>query len=67
MASWQVSRQPLRQGGTVLLIVLAVATGTLALAQHQSWVKSNRDLAAFTAGADLRADLSQPLSAGRTP
>jgi hypothetical protein len=66
MASWQVSRQPLRQGGTVLLIVLAVATGTLALAQHQSWVRSNHDQATFTAGADLRADLSQPLSAAQS-
>jgi ABC-type antimicrobial peptide transport system permease subunit len=65
MASWQVSRQPLRQGGTVLLIVLAVATGTLALAQHQSWVRSNHDQASFTAGADVRADLPQPLSAAR--
>jgi len=65
MASWQVSRQPLRQGGTVLLIVLAVATGTLALAQHQSWVRSNHDQATFTAGADLRADLSQPLPAAQ--
>ena len=59
VACWQVSRQPLRQGGTVLLIVPAVATGTLALAQHQSWVRSNHDQASFTAGADL----SQPLSA----
>ena len=65
MASWQVSRQPLRQGGTVLLIVLAVATGTLALAQHQSWLRSNRDQATFTAGADVRADLSQPLPAAQ--
>jgi len=65
MASWQVSRQPLRQGGTALLIVLAVATATLALAQHQSWVGSNRDQAAFTAGADVRADLSQPLPAAQ--
>src|SRR6185312_12173487 len=31
MASWQISRQPIRQGGAALLIVLAVATGTLAL------------------------------------
>ena len=62
LASWQVSRQPLRQGGTVLLIVLAVATSTLALAQHQSWVRSNRDQAAFAAGADVRADLYQPLA-----
>jgi hypothetical protein len=65
MASWQVSRQPLRQGGTVLLIVLAVATSTLALAQHQSWTRSGADQAAFTAGADVRADLSQPLPAAQ--
>jgi hypothetical protein len=65
MASWQVSRQPLRQGGTVLLIVLAVATATLALAQHQSWVRSNQDQATFAAGADVRADLSQPLTAAQ--
>jgi FtsX-like permease family len=63
MASWQVSRQSFRQGGTVLLIVLAVATSTLALAQHQSWVRSNQDQATFAAGADVRADLSQPLTA----
>ncbi len=37
LASWQLSRQPLRQGGAALLLVLAVATGTLALAQHASW------------------------------
>jgi hypothetical protein len=65
MASWQVSRQPFRQGGTVLLIVLAVATSTLALAQHQSWVKSNQDQATFAAGADVRADLPQPLTAAQ--
>jgi len=65
MASWQVSRQPLRQGGTVLLIVLAVATGTLALAQHQSWVRSNQDQAMFATGADVRADLSQPMTAAQ--
>ena len=33
----------------------------MALAQHQSWVRSNRDQAAFAAGADVRVDLSQPL------
>src|SRR5580658_1505505 len=66
LASWQVSRQPLRQGGTMLLIVLAVATSTLALAQHQSWVMSNRDQAAFAAGADVRADLGQPLPPAQT-
>ncbi len=62
MASWQISRQPIRQGGAALLIVLAVATGTLALAQRQSWTRSDHDQAAFSTGADVRVQTSQPLS-----
>ncbi|MGH3210828.1 MAG: FtsX-like permease family protein, partial [Trebonia sp.] len=61
MAGWQFSRQPLRQGGAALLIVMAVATGTLALAQHQSWTRSTADQAAFTTGADVQVDLATPL------
>jgi ABC-type antimicrobial peptide transport system permease subunit len=63
LASWQISRQPIRQGGAALLIVLAVATGTLALSQRQSWTRSDHDQAAFSTGADVRVDTSQPLSA----
>ena len=66
MAGWQFSRQPLRQGGAALLLVMAVATGTLALAQHQSWTRSAGDQAAFTAGADVRLDLPAALPAGGT-
>jgi FtsX-like permease family len=65
LASWQISRQPIRQGGAALLIVLAVATGTLALSQRQSWTRSDHDQAAFGTGADVRADTSQPLSAAQ--
>jgi ABC-type lipoprotein release transport system permease subunit len=65
MASWQISRLPIRQGGAALLIVLAVATGTLALSQRQSWTRSVQDQAAFGAGADVRIQASQPLSAGQ--
>ncbi len=64
LASWQVSRRPQRQGGPVLLVVLAVATGTLALAQHQSWRQSQLDRADFAAGADVRVDLAAPLTVG---
>jgi hypothetical protein len=64
LASWEVSRRPLRQGGPVLLVVLAVATGTLALTQHQSWRQSQLDRAAFAAGADVRVDLAAPLPLG---
>ena len=66
LAAWQFSRQPLRQGGAALLIVMAVATGTLALAQHQSWARSAADQAAFTTGADVRVDLAAPLAPGAT-
>jgi len=62
LAGWQFSRQPLRQGGAALLIVMAVATGTLALAQHESWTRSAADQAADTAGADVRVNLAAPLS-----
>ena len=64
LASWQISRQPIRQGGAALLIVLAVATGTLALAQRQSWTRSDHDQAAFGAGAG-RAGGNQPAALGR--
>jgi hypothetical protein len=65
LASWQISRQPIRQGGAALLIVLSVATMTLALAQRQSWIRSDHDQAAFSTGADVRVETSQPLSAGQ--
>jgi hypothetical protein len=65
MAAWQVSRHPVRQSGPVLLVVLAVATGTIALAQHQSWRRSAEDRAAFSAGADIRVDLPAPVPLGK--
>jgi hypothetical protein len=65
MASWQISRQPIRQGGAALLIVLATATGTLALAQRDSWTGSDRDQAAFDTGADVQVQLGAPLSAAQ--
>ncbi|HEY1667903.1 MAG TPA: FtsX-like permease family protein [Trebonia sp.] len=66
MAGWQFSRQPLRQGGAALLLVMAVATGTLALAQHQSWTRSAADQAAYVTGGDTQVNLAAPQSAGAT-
>jgi hypothetical protein len=66
LAGWQFSRQPLRQGGAALLLVMAVGTGALALAQHTSWSRSAADQAAFTTGGDVRVDLATPLSPGAT-
>ncbi len=65
LASWQVSRRPIRQSGPVLLVVLAVATGTLALAQHASWQQGAQDQAAFAVGSDARINLGSPLPLDR--
>jgi hypothetical protein len=66
LAGWQFSRQPLRQGGAALLLVMAVATGTLALAQHQSWTRSAADQAAYVTGGDAQVNLASPVPAGAT-
>ena len=42
MANWEISRRPLRQSGPALLVILAVGTSTLALAQYESWRQSVR-------------------------
>jgi FtsX-like permease family len=65
LAVWQLSRRPVHQAGAAMLVVLAVATGTFALSQHQSWVRSVRDQAAFTAAADVRVDTPLPVSAAQ--
>ncbi len=65
MTTWEISRRATRQSAPMLLVVLAVGTGTLALAQHQSWRQSALDQSAFSAGADVRADTAAPVSLGR--
>jgi hypothetical protein len=64
LAGWQFSRQPLRQGGAALLLVMAVGTGTLALAQHQSWTRAAADQAAYVTGGDAQVNLASPVPAG---
>ncbi|SDN24082.1 FtsX-like permease family protein [Streptomyces wuyuanensis] len=54
LAGWQLSRRPMRGAGPVLLLVLAVATGMLAIGQGASWDRSQDDQADFRAGAPVR-------------
>ena len=65
MVSWQIARRPIRQAGPALLVVVAVATTTLALAGYASWRQSATDQAAFAVGSDVRVDtaVQLPLSA----
>ena len=55
LAGWQLSRRP-QQGAapTIMLLVLAVAMGTLAVGQNSSIQRSQSDQAAFVTGTDLR-------------
>jgi hypothetical protein len=62
MVSWQIARRPIRQAGPALLVVLATATTTLALAGYASWRQSAADQAAFAVGSDVQVD-----SAGGVP
>ncbi|MFJ9442218.1 FtsX-like permease family protein [Kitasatospora sp. NPDC101235] len=54
MVGWQLARRPGRATGPVLLLVMAVATGVLALGQHATWTASQRDQAAFSTAGGLR-------------
>ncbi|MDH6708989.1 hypothetical protein P3T27_005735 [Kitasatospora sp. MAA19] len=54
MVGWQLARRPGRATGPVLLLVMAVATGVLALGQHATWTASQRDQAAFSTLGGLR-------------
>jgi hypothetical protein len=56
LGMWRADRRP--HAGPVLLLVLAVATATLASCAAASWQRSQRDQAAQLVGADLRAVLA---------
>ena len=43
---------------------MAVGTGTLALAQHQSWTRAAADQAAYVTGGDAQVNLASPVPAG---
>jgi hypothetical protein len=62
LAGWEISRRPVRQSGPILLVIIATAAATLALAQYETWRGSAADQAAFAVGADLHSDLLEPLS-----
>jgi hypothetical protein len=62
LVSWRLSRAPLRHSGPAVLVTLAVATAALAVGEHESWLRSVHDQAAFTAGADVRLDTVAPTS-----
>ena len=67
VATWQISRRPLRQTGPALLAVLAVATAVVALTENASWRHSVQNQAQFAAGADTRITLPDagPLAVGQ--
>ncbi|MEV7600709.1 ABC transporter permease [Kitasatospora sp. NPDC089797] len=65
MVGWQLARQPARATGPVLLLVMAVATGVLALGQHATWTASQYDQASFATAGGLRISASQSALMGQ--
>ncbi|KPC85511.1 peptide ABC transporter permease [Streptomyces sp. NRRL WC-3753] len=66
LAGWQLSRRPARGAGPVLLLVLAVALGTMAIGQGASWSRSQDDQADFRTGAPIRVLASGTAGPDRT-
>ncbi|MFI8945228.1 FtsX-like permease family protein [Streptomyces sp. NPDC053750] len=66
LAGWQLSRRPMRGAGPVLLLVLAVALGTMAIGQSASWSRSQDDQADFRTGAPVRVLAAAETVPGRT-
>jgi hypothetical protein len=64
MVSWQIARRPIRQTGPALLVVVATATTTLALAGYASWHQSAADQAAYAVGSDVRVVSPGPAPLG---
>ncbi|RDG36537.1 FtsX-like permease family protein [Streptomyces corynorhini] len=65
LAAHRLGRRSLRGAGPVLLLVLAVATGLLALGQSASWDRSQHDQADFATGASVRVVDGRPADPGQ--
>lgn len=67
VAAWMIGRRTMRQAGSALLTVLAVATAVVAIVQAASWQLSIRDQAAFSVGASEQLTLpsAAPLAMGQ--
>lgn len=60
LALWHVGRRPARYAGPALLLVMAIAVGTLSLAYTATWTAAQRDLGTQLAGADVRVSATAP-------
>jgi FtsX-like permease family len=65
LGSRQLARRPLRYTRSALLLMLAMAMGVFALSYSATWSGSQRDQAAYQAGADVRVLPDRSL--GRLP
>jgi hypothetical protein len=63
LGSRQLSRRPLRYTRSALLLMLAMSMGVFALSYGATWSSSQRDQAAYQAGADLRVAPARSINA----
>jgi hypothetical protein len=64
LGSRQLSRRPLRYTRSALLLMLAMSMGVFALSYGATWASSQRDQAAYQAGADVRVAPARVANAG---
>ena len=60
LGSRQLARRPLRYTRSALLLMLAMSMGVFALSYGATWSSSQRDQAAYQAGADVRVTPARP-------
>jgi hypothetical protein len=58
LSSRQLARRPLRYTRAALLLMLAMSMGVFSLSYAATWAGSQRDQAAYQAGADVRVSVS---------
>ena len=53
LASWQISRRPVRYARSSLLLMMAIGIGFFAAAYSATWTGSQRDQSEYNVGADI--------------
>ncbi len=63
LASWQISRRPVRYARSSLLLMMAIGIGFFAAAYSATWTGSQRDQSAYDVGADIAASPNRSVTA----
>ena len=63
LASWQISRRPVRYARSSLLLMMAIGIGFFAAAYSTTWTRSQLDQSAYEVGADIAVSPNRSITA----